>query len=104
MRTIGLASAPTAIAVCICALTAPVLVLSNVLLSESLFFALLVGTLLLVDGMVMRGGTRTALSTGAAIAALSLVRTVGGVLLPATVIALPPVRGGGSAFALRWRP
>lgn len=88
VRTMGLADVPTAIAVGICALAAPVLVLSNVLLSESLFFAMLVGALLLVDGVAARGGTRTAVWAGVAIAALSLVRTVGGVLLPAAVIAL----------------
>jgi len=88
VRTMGLADVPAAIAVGICALAAPVLVLSNALLSESLFFAMLVGALLLVDAVVARGGTRSAVGAAAGIAALSLVRTVGGALLPAAVIAL----------------
>lgn len=87
-RTLGLGSVPSALAVGICALSAPVLVLANVLLSESLFFAVLVGVLLLVDAALERGGARTAVPAGVAIATLSLVRTVGGVLLPAAVVAL----------------
>ncbi len=87
-RGMGLGDVPAAIAVTLCAVIAPVLVLSNVLLSESFFFVVLVGALLLVDAVVTRGGTRVAVLSGAAIAAVALVRTVGGVLLPAAVVAL----------------
>ena len=71
-RTMGLGDVPAALAVGICALIAPVLVLTNVLLSESLFFAMLVGALLLVDKATSRGGLRAAGLSGVAIAALAL--------------------------------
>ena len=87
-RTLGLAVVPTALAVAISALIAPVLVLGNVLLSEALFLAVLVGALHVIDAAAARGGTRRAVSAGLAVAAVTLVRTVGGVLLPAAVIAL----------------
>ncbi len=88
VRTMGMGAVPAAIAVAICGLIAPVLVLSNVLLSESLFFATLVGALHLVESVTARGGVRAAALAGVAIAAVALVRTVGGVLLPAAVAAL----------------
>jgi len=87
-RRLGAPAGPAAVAVAICALIAPVLVLSNVLLSETLFFALLVGALWIVDTLVDRGGVRAAVYAGLAIALLALVRTVGGLLLPAAVVAL----------------
>lgn len=87
-RATDLGVVPAAMSVMICGLIAPVLVLSNVLLSESLFFATLVGALLLLETATARGGARSAVAAGVAIAALALVRTVGGVLLPAAVIAL----------------
>jgi hypothetical protein len=77
-----------AISVAICAVIAPVLVLTNVLLSESLFFAVLIGALWLVEETAARGGARRAILAGLAIAALALVRTVGGVLLPAAFAVL----------------
>ncbi len=87
-RQLGMNGPSAPIAVAVCALTAPVLVLTNVLLSESLFFAVLVGALWLVEDAIERGGTRAAVVAGAAIAVLALVRTVGGVLLPAAVVVL----------------
>ncbi len=87
-KHLGLAHVPAALAVAVCALTAPVLVLTNVLLSESLFFAMLVGALWLVEQALSRGGVRTAAVAGIAIAALALVRTVGAVLLPAAIAVL----------------
>jgi hypothetical protein len=87
-RALGLGEVPTAFAVGICAITAPVLVLTNVLLSESFFFAVLVGALWMVEDCSARGGARRAALAGLAIAAVALVRTVGGVLLPAALIAL----------------
>ena len=87
-RQLGLGDSSAAVAVSICALTAPVLVLTNVLLSESLFFAVLVGALWLAESAAARGGVRRAALAGLAIAVLALVRTVGGVLLPAAILAL----------------
>ncbi len=87
-RACAVPEGAAALAVGICALTAPVLVLTNVLLSEALFFAVLVGALSLTERVVADGGVRRAAFAGLAIAALALVRTVGGVLLPAAVIAL----------------
>lgn len=86
--TLGLEAVPTAIAVGICALIAPVLVLGNVLLSEAFFLAVLVGALRLIDAAAARGGARAAVLAGLAIAAATLVRTVGGVLLPSAVLVL----------------
>jgi hypothetical protein len=85
---LGTSPVPAALAVAVCALTAPVLVLANVLLSESFFFAVLVGALWLVEHAASRGGAREAALAGVAVAALTLVRTVGGVLLPAAVAVL----------------
>ena len=87
-RVLRLGAVPAAVAVAICALIAPVLVLTNVLLSESLFFALLTWTLIAAEEAVTGGGTRRALAAGALCALLALVRTVGGVMIPASVIAL----------------
>ncbi|MBI5601021.1 MAG: glycosyltransferase family 39 protein [Gemmatimonadetes bacterium] len=87
-RHFDMAAVPAALAVAVCALTAPVLVLTNVLLSESFFFAVLIGALWLVERAVRDGGVRDAAWAGVAIAALTLVRTVGGVMLPAAVAVL----------------
>ncbi|MHB1311146.1 MAG: ArnT family glycosyltransferase [Gemmatimonadaceae bacterium] len=87
-RALKLGAGTAAIAVAICALIAPVMVLTNVLLSESLFFALLTWTLIAAEDAVTRGGTRRALTAGALCALLTLVRTVGGVMIPASVVAL----------------
>lgn len=87
-RVLRLGAGPAAVAVVICALIAPVLVLTNVLLSESLFFALLTWALIAAEDALTAGGTRRALAAGALCALLALVRTVGGVLMPAALIAL----------------
>jgi hypothetical protein len=87
-RRLGMSAGASATAVAICAVTAPVLVLSNVLLSEALFFAVLTGALWLVDDAEALGGWRTAVLAGVVIAALSLVRTIGGALLPAAAASL----------------
>lgn len=94
-RVLDMDEMAAALAVGICALIAPVLVLANVLLSESLFFAVLIGALWLVQAALERGGARRAATAGVAIAVLALVRTVGGVLLPAALVAL--------AWRRRWR-
>ena len=87
-RHLGMRPVPAALAVGVCALIAPVLVLSNVLLSESFFFAVLIGALWLVEHAASHGGVRAAMVAGVAIAVLTLVRTVGGVLLPAAIAVL----------------
>ena len=87
-RCTGAPRGAAAISVAISAVIAPVLVLTNVLLSESLFFAALMGALWLVEETAERGGSRRAILAGLAIAAVVLVRTVGGVLLPAAFAVL----------------
>jgi 4-amino-4-deoxy-L-arabinose transferase-like glycosyltransferase len=87
-RALRIGAGPAAVAVAICALIAPVMVLTNVLLSESLFFALLAWTLIAAEAAVTEGGTRRALAAGALCALLALVRTVGGVMIPAALVAL----------------
>ena len=87
-RALRVSVGPAAVAVAICALIAPVMVLTNVLLSESLFFALLTWTLIAAEDAVTGGGTRRAFAAGALCALLALVRTVGGVMIPAALIAL----------------
>lgn len=84
-----------AIATALCSLIAPVMVLTNVLLSESFFFAVLVVALWLCERAARLGGARRAAAAGVVIAMLALVRTVGGVLLPAAVLAF--------AWRRRWR-
>ena len=88
VRALGLAAAPAAIAVVICALIAPVLMLTDVLMSEPMFFAVLVWALIAVEDAVARGGARRAAIAAAVCALLLLVRTAGGVLVPAALAAL----------------
>ncbi len=100
VRNLGLAPVPVAITVAISAVIAPVLVVANVLFSESLFFAALVGAIALVDAAIARGGVGRAAIAGLAVAALALVRTIGGVLLPAAFLQLWGRRRRREAFAL----
>lgn len=88
VRALGLSVVPAAMAVVICALIAPVLTLTNVLMSEPLFFAVLVWALIAVEDAAAQGGSRRALMAAALAALLLLVRTAGGVLVPAAVAAL----------------
>jgi len=88
VRTLGLDAVPAAVAVGICALIAPVLMLTNVLMSEPLFFAVLVWSILAVEDAVALGGDRRAGVAAALCVLLTLVRTIGGVMLPAAVVAL----------------
>ncbi|MHB0963535.1 MAG: hypothetical protein ACYC5V_10040 [Gemmatimonadaceae bacterium] len=87
-RVLRLDAAATAVVVVICALIAPVLMLTNALMSEPLFFALLVWSLIAIEDAVARGGARRALVAGVLCAMLTLVRTIGGVLVPAALLAL----------------
>ena len=88
VRALGLAAVPAAVAVAICALIAPVLMLTDVLMSEPLFFAVLVWSLIAVEDAVANGGSKRAIAAAALCAALLLVRTAGGMLVPAAVAAL----------------
>ncbi len=85
-----------ALGAAIAAVTAvPVLALTNVLLSEPLFLALLFPTLLACERAVRETGVRPVLVAAALTAAIMLTRTIAGVLFIATVMVL--VRDG------RWR-
>ena len=76
-------------------LTVPVLLLTNLLLSEPLFLLLLLPTLAVTERVVREGGLRTAALAAALVALLVLVRTLGGVVLVAGVLLLARER--------RWR-
>lgn len=69
-------------------ITVPVLLLTNLLLSEPLFLLLLLPTTLATERLVRDGGTGRALGAAALVALLVLVRTLGGVLLIAGVMLL----------------
>lgn len=81
--------------VVVATLSVPTLILSNLLLSEPLFLALLLPTLLVTERLVQRGGMRLALGAALLVALLVLVRTLGGVVLVAGVLLLARER--------RWR-
>lgn len=87
VRALGLAAVPAAVAVVICALIAPVLTLTDVLMSEPLFFAVLVWALIAAEDAVANGGSKRAIGAAALCAVLLLCRTAGAVLIPAAVIA-----------------
>lgn len=76
-------------------LTVPVLLLTNLLLSEPLFLALLLPTLFVTERLVREGGVRLAIGAALLVALLVLVRTLGGVVLVAGVMLLARER--------RWR-
>lgn len=61
--------------------TVPVLLLTNLLLSEPLFLLWLLPTLWVAERMVREGGVRTAALAAVLVAGLVLVRTLGGVVL-----------------------
>lgn len=69
-------------------LTVPVLLLTNLLLSEPLFLLMLFPTLWVTERLVREGGARLAFGAAALIAFLVLVRTLGGVVLVAGVLLL----------------
>ena len=73
----------------------PVLLLTNLLLSEPLFLLLLAPALFVTERLVRDGGWRRAAGAGALVALLVLVRTLGGVVLVAAVLLLARER--------RWR-
>lgn len=66
----------------------PVLVLTNVLLSEPLFLALLFPTLLVTERFSREGGARWAIAAAVLAAIIVLGRTIAGVVVVATVMVL----------------
>ena len=66
----------------------PTLVLASVLLSEPLFLATIFPALLAATTLAERGGMKWAVLAGIAAALVILTRTIGGVILPAAVLAL----------------
>ena len=73
----------------------PVLLLTNLLLSEPLFLALLLPTLMVTERLVRQGGIGLAIWAALLVALLVLVRTLGGVVLIAGMLLLARER--------RWR-
>ena len=88
IRTLGWTPLAAAGVVLLGFVSVPTLVLTSVLLSEPLFLATLFPALLSASGLVERGGVKWAVLAGIATAVLVLTRTVGGVILPAVVLAL----------------
>lgn len=68
--------------------TIPILLITGLVLSEPLFLAMLLPTLLLAERTAERGTVREAVLTGLVIGVLSLVRTLGVFLLPAVALVL----------------
>jgi hypothetical protein len=90
----------SAVAALIGTISVVVLVITGVVLSEPMFMALMLPTLLVTERAAERGDVRTALAAGALIGALSLVRTVGVFALPAAVIVMLARRHGRATAAL----
>jgi hypothetical protein len=91
-----LAPAAATLAVGLFTACAPVVLLGVMVLSEPLFMATLFPALLAAERAVATGRTRDALVAGVAGGLLSMVRTLGLLVVPATVLAL--------AWRRRWRP
>lgn len=97
---VGLGPAGAAIAAGIGTLSVVVLVITGVVLSEPLFMALMLPTLLVTERAAERGDVRTALAAGALIGLLSLVRSVGMFALPAALLVLATRRHWRAAATL----
>lgn len=87
-----------ALAVLAATASVPMHVLSNVLLSEPLFLALLCPTLLVTARLHAEGGLRWLLAAAGLAALLTLTRTIGGVVVIATVMILASERRWGDAL------
>ncbi|MEX2181291.1 MAG: hypothetical protein WD771_04570 [Gemmatimonadaceae bacterium] len=94
-RHFALPSWAAVLAVVAATASVPMHVLTNVLLSEPLFLALLFPTILVTERLRADGGTRWALAAAALAAVLVLTRTLGGVVVVATLMVLAADR--------RWR-
>ena len=87
-RLLGLRRWVALCAVVAATVTVPVLLLTNLLLSEPLFLLVLMPALLVTERLVREGGVRRALLAAVLVALLVLVRTLGGVVLIAGVLLL----------------
>ena len=85
---LGVGPAGSAVAALIGTISVVVLVVTGVVLSEPMFMALMIPTLLATERAAERGDLRTATAAGAMLGALSLVRTVGVFALPAAVLVM----------------
>ncbi len=92
---LGLGVGGASLAAIIGTISVVILVITGVILSEPLYMALLIPTLLVAERVADEGGTRDAALAGALIGVLSLVRTVGMFALPAALLVL--------ALRRRWR-
>jgi hypothetical protein len=92
---LGLGLAGASVAATVGTLSVVILLITGVVLSEPLYMALLVPTLLAAERTADEAHTRQAIVTGALIGVLSLVRTVGVFALPAALVVL--------ALRRRWR-
>lgn len=85
---LGLGIAGASVAAAIGTISVMILVITGVILSEPLYMALLIPTLLVAERVADEGGVRDAALAGALIGILSLVRTVGMFALPAALLVL----------------
>ena len=84
-RRLGLSRVASAITALGATLSVVILLLSGMVLSEPLFLALLLPTLLVTERAVERGVPRLAFGAGVLLAALALVRTLGLFAIPAAL-------------------
>lgn len=94
-RIFGLPAWAAALAVVAATMSIPMHVLTNVLLSEPLFIALLFPTIYVAERLRVEGGWRWALAAGALAGMLVLTRTIAGAFVAATGLVL--------LFDRRWR-
>ena len=92
---LGLGVAGASVAAMVGTISVAILVITGVILSEPLYMALLIPTLIAAERVADEGGTREAAVAGALIGVLSLVRSVGMFALPAALVVL--------ALRRRWR-
>lgn len=92
---LALGTVAAALAVVAFTACAPVVLLTVMVLSEPMFLLGLAGTLLVCERAASTGRMGTAAAAGAAAAALALVRTLGILVVPATVLVL--------AWRRQWR-
>jgi len=97
---LGLGVAGASIAALVGTISVVVLLITGVVLSEPLYMALLIPTLLVTERAADDGGVPQAALAGASIGVLSLVRTVGIFALPAAVLVLAARRRWRSAVVL----
>ncbi|MCC6931493.1 MAG: glycosyltransferase family 39 protein [Gemmatimonadaceae bacterium] len=99
-RWLRLTPVAAALGVALFTACAPVVLLSVMVLSEPMFLCLLAATLLACERAASSGRVSDAMVAGAAAAVLALVRTLGILVVPATVLVLAARRQWRAAFAL----